>query len=316
MSEKICVYYGDALRQYGFGQGHPFGPDRIDAFWKEFVVRGLDSKVDIGSPVSCSREDLLLFHTPEYIDKLQHLSKSGEGYLDCGDTPAFEGVYEAACAVTGTVLDALEKLLSNQYRKIFIPIAGLHHARRDRAEGFCAVNDIGVAIEWLKLKGINKIAYIDIDAHHGDGVFYGFENDPAVIFADIHEDGKALFPGTGDASEAGREKGEGYKLNIPMAPGADDEKFYEAWERVEKFLQNFEPEIFLLQAGADSIAGDPITHLEYSPKAHAHATKRLCELAAGAAQDRLLVMGGGGYNRDNLARTWAAVVETMLTHQG
>jgi acetoin utilization protein AcuC len=316
MSNRVCVYYGDELRKYGFGEGHPFGPDRIDAFWTEFVARGFDGKVDIGLPVSCTRNELLLFHTPDYIDKLQRLSKLGEGYLDFGDTPAFHGVYEAACTVTGTVLDALEHLLSGKYKNIFIPIAGLHHARRDRAEGFCAVNDIGVAIEWLKLKGIHKIAYIDIDAHHGDGVFYGFENDPAIFFADIHEDGKVLFPGTGDKTETGQGEAAGYKLNIPMAPDADDEQFYKAWEKVEDFLANYEPEIFLLQAGADSIAGDPITHLAYSPKAHAHATERLCELAERTAQGRLLTMGGGGYNRANLAKAWTAVVETMLVHQG
>jgi len=246
---------------------------------------------------------------------LQYLSKTGTGYLDFGDTPAFVGVYEAACTVTGTVLDALKNLLSGKFHKVFIPIAGLHHARRDRAEGFCAVNDIGVGIEWLKLQGIRKIAYIDIDAHHGDGVYYGFEDDRTVIFADLHEDGQYLFPGTGNKSETGKGEAVGFKLNIPMAPGSSDEQFYQSWTLVEEFLGEHDPEIFLLQAGADSIAGDPITHMAYTSNAHSHATRRLCELADQSANGRFLAMGGGGYNRDNLARAWSAVVDAMLTYQ-
>ena len=315
MAGKTCIYYGEALKKYGFGKNHPFGPDRLDAFWQEASARGLNNKVTIGTPVSCGREELLLFHTTEYINKLQFLSQVGEGYLDFGDTPAYQGIYEASCTVAGTVLDALARLIAGDYTNIFIPIAGLHHARRDRAEGFCAVNDIGIAIEWLKIKGLKKIAYIDIDAHHGDGVFYGFENDPDVLFADIHEDGEVLFPGTGAITETGKGEATGHKLNIPMSPGADDEQFYQAWKEVEDYLAQYEPEIFILQAGADSIAGDPITHLAYSPKAHAHATSRLIELSKSTARGRLLVLGGGGYNRDNLARAWCAVVEVMVAHQ-
>jgi len=315
MPNNICVYYGEALRQYGFGQGHPFGPDRLDAFWAEASARGLDKKVEVASPVSCGREELLLFHTTEYINKLQFLSQTGEGYLDFGDTPAFPGIYEASCTVAGTVLDALAKLVAGTYRNIFVPIAGLHHARRDRAGGFCAVNDIGIAIEWLKIQGFKKIAYIDIDAHHGDGVFYGFEDDPDVLFADLHEDGEYLYPGTGAITETGKGRATGCKLNIPMPPGADDEQFYLAWEKVESYLAQYKPEIYILQAGADSITGDPITHMAYSPKAHAHATSRLNKLAGSSAQGRLLVLGGGGYNRDNLAQAWCAVVEAMLANQ-
>lgn len=315
MQESVFVYYGDGLRQYGFGQDHPFGPDRIDAFWREMQHEGLDKQVLIHEPASCTKEDLLLFHTPEYIEKLFTLSQSGEGYLDYGDTPAFEGVYEAASFVAGSVLDALGKIIDGPIRRGFVPIAGLHHARRDQAEGFCAVNDVGIAIEWLLMKDFKKIGYVDIDAHHGDGVYYGFEDDPRVIFADIHEDGRYLFPGTGDSSETGSGEAKGKKLNLPMESGSDDEAFYRVWDEVEAFMEKHEPEIFILQAGADSIKGDPITHLSYSPRAHSHATSRLCYLADKHAQGRLLALGGGGYNRENLAKSWTEVVKTMLRHQ-
>ena len=194
-----------------------------------------------------------------------------------------------------------------------MPIAGLHHARRDSAAGFCVFNDAGVAIEALRRRhGVRRIAYVDIDAHHGDGVFYAFEDDPDLIFADTHEDGRFLYPGTGAASETGTGKARGAKLNIPLPPGADDAVFLRAWPEIEEFVRRSRPEFILLQAGADSVAGDPITHLQLTPAAHAHAGARLCALADECCRGRIVALGGGGYNRANLAAAWCAVVAAML----
>jgi len=310
---RVRVYHGKALAAYGFGHGHPFGPDRLAAFWQEMTRRGLDWQCDVGAPVACSEEDLALFHTADYIARVKRLSQTGEGYLDFGDTPAFPGVFEAASVVVGSVLDGLKHILADDCRRVFVPIAGLHHARRDGAAGFCVFNDIGVLIEALRRRhGIRRVAYVDIDAHHGDGVFYGFEDDPDLIFADIHEDGRYLYPGTGAATETGAGGAKGTKLNIPMEPGADDAAFHRVWPRVEEFLRAGKPEFLILQAGADSITGDPITHMQYTPAAHAHATTRLCALADEFCQGRIMATGGGGYDRPNLARAWCAVVEAML----
>ena len=309
----LRLYHGDALAEYGFGAGHPFGPDRLGAFWNECVARGLDQRAQLAAPVQASESELLRFHTREYIERVKFQSKTGVGYLDGGDTPAFIGVYEAAATVVGTTLDAVAHCVSGQAPRAFIPIAGLHHARRDSAAGFCVLNDIGVAIETLRaVHGVQRIAYVDIDAHHGDGVYYAFAADPQVIFADLHEDGRFLYPGTGSANETGTGAALGTKLNIPMPPGADDAAFLREWPRVEEFIRAGRPEIILLQAGADSIAGDPITHLQYTPVAHAHATRRLCMLADELCDGRIVSMGGGGYDRDNLAAAWCAVVEALL----
>ena len=199
------------------------------------------------------------------------------------------------------------------YPRVLLPIAGLHHARRDSAAGFCVFNDPGVIIETLRKQyGIKRIAYVDIDAHHGDGVFYAFEDDPDLIFADIHEDGRFLYPGTGFAHETGKGTAKGSKLNIPMLPGADDHAFHQAWPQLEEFVRSAKPEMILLQAGADSIKGDPITHMQFTPAAHAHAARRLCVLADEFCQGRIIAMGGGGYNRTNLALAWSAVMQAML----
>jgi acetoin utilization protein AcuC len=310
---RVRVYHGKALAAYGFGHGHPFGPDRLAAFWQEMTRRGLDWQCDVGTPVACAEEDLALFHTADYIARVKHQSQTGEGYLDFGDTPAFPGVFEAASAVVGSVLDGLNNILAGNCQRVFVPIAGLHHARRDGAAGFCVFNDIGVLIEALRRRhGIRRVAYVDIDAHHGDGVFYGFEDDPDLIFADIHEDGRYLYPGTGAADETGKGAAKGTKLNIPMEPGADDSVFHRVWPRVEEFVRAGKPEFIILQAGADSIAGDPITHMQYTPGAHAHAATRLCALADEFCQGRIIATGGGGYDRANLAAAWTRVVEAML----
>jgi len=160
--------------------------------------------------------------------------------------------------------------------------------------------------------GLNRVAYIDIDAHHGDGVYYGFEDERRLIFADLHEDGQYLYPGTGMTSEVGTGPARGSKLNIPMAPGSTDEQFYPAWDQVELHLEKFPPDFILLQCGADSIEGDPITHMCFSPAAHRHAAHRLVALAERYCSGRLLAMGGGGYNRDNLAAAWVAVVAGLV----
>jgi acetoin utilization protein AcuC len=310
---RVRVYHGEALAAYGFGQGHPFGADRLGAFWQEAVRKGIDRKAEIAAPVSCTESDLALFHTADYIARVRQQSVSGEGYLDDGDTPAFKGVFEAAAVVVGSVLDGLHGIIEGRCERVFVPIAGLHHARRDSAAGFCVFNDIGVLIEALRRRhGIQRVAYVDIDAHHGDGVFYAFEDDPDLIFADIHEDGRYLYPGTGGAQETGKGKAKGTKLNIPLEPGADDAVFHRVWPRVEEFVRAGRPEFIILQAGADSIAGDPITHMQFTPAAHAHATARLCALADEFCHGRIIGLGGGGYDRVNLAAAWTGVVQTML----
>jgi len=304
---------GESLAQYGFGQGHPFGLDRYAAFAAEFEKRGLIHRVTIHEPVVAKDQTILTFHTPEYLEQVKRQSIAGQGYLDYGDTPAFVGVYEAAATVVGTTLAAVHAVMRQQTQRAFIPIAGLHHARRDMAGGFCVFNDCGVAIEVLRKEyGLRRIAYVDIDAHHGDGVFYSYEADPEVAIVDFHEDGRYLYPGTGTADETGTGAARGTKLNIPMPPLANDVTFLQHWDRAENFIRQVQPEIILLQCGADSILGDPLTHLAYTPATHGYATRRLCQIADQFCQGRVVAMGGGGYNRVNLANTWCEVVTALL----
>ena len=309
---NVAVVVSERVARYGFGDGHPFGPDRHAAFVREFAARGLDRRVTVLEPRSASDEELRAFHTPAYLDFVRERSANGNGFLDAGDTPAFRGVYEAAADVVGATLSAMEAIMQGQCRRAFVPIAGLHHAARDRAAGFCVFNDCGVAIELLKRAGLKRVAYVDIDAHHGDGVFYAFEHDAAVVFADLHEDGRFLYPGTGSADEIGRGAASGTKLNLPLPPGADDRIFEGVWPQVTAHLERFAPEFIILQCGADSLEGDPITHLRFSPRSHGRAARDLAQLAERCGHGRVLALGGGGYNRTNLAHAWNTVVENLM----
>lgn len=314
-SSNVLLISGDEIARYGFGEGHPFGPDRHEAFMRELHRCGLDGRVQRGSGRTATRAELESFHSPAYVDLVRDRCAHGHGYLDAGDTPAWKGLFEVASNVVGGTLNAVDAVMQGKARRGFIPIGGLHHASRGHAAGFCVFNDCGVAIEILRSKyGLRRIAYVDIDAHHGDGVFYAFENDPDVLFADIHEDGRHLYPGTGSSEESGAGPAQGTKLNIPMQPGADDDDYRAAWARVEEYLRTGRPEFILFQCGADSMEGDPITHMRFSEAVHGHAAARLCAIADELGHGRVVGMGGGGYNRRNLARGWTRVVQAFVDH--
>jgi acetoin utilization protein AcuC len=160
---------------------------------------------------------------------------------------------------------------------------------------------------------LKRILYVDIDAHHGDGVFYEFEDDPDLFIADIHEDGSFLYPGTGFESETGLGEARGTKLNLPLQPGATDSDFLSAFTKIETFVEPLDFELIIFQCGADGLSGDPLTHLKYSEKSHEYAAKVLHRIAHEKTGGRIIGLGGGGYNTENLAKAWNKVVEVFAS---
>jgi acetoin utilization protein AcuC len=312
-----AVFFGEELAKYSFGKSHPFNSDRIYAFWSKFNALELDksTQIRIEKPDAVQEESILDFQDKEYLEFIKKASKHGTGLLDLGDTPAFKGVFEASSYVVGTSLKALDLVITktNRISHAFNPIGGLHHARRGSAGGFCVFNDIGIVIMIARRKyGITKIAYVDIDAHHGDGVYYEFEDDPMLFIADIHEDGHYLYPGTGTESETGSGDAKGTKLNIPLKPNSDDNDFIAAFNRVEEFIDNIaKPQLIILQCGADCINGDPLTHLKYTPKAHRYTADILHRLSHKHCNGRIIALGGGGYNKSNVANAWTEVINSL-----
>jgi acetoin utilization protein AcuC len=307
------LFVSRELGRYGFPEGHPLSVDRQGAFWRAACRRGLNHKVTLAEAGLASMEAIGRFHTAQYIDRVMEASRRGSGYLDYGDTPAFAGCYEVAARVVGAALEGARRILSGAARRSFQPIGGLHHARRGGAAGFCVFNDPGVLIETLRAEhGVRRIAYVDIDVHHGDGVFYEFLDDPDLICVDIHEDGQFLYPGTGSAHETGGGAAAGSKLNLPLAPGSGDAQFLRAWEEAERFLDQARPQFFIFQCGADCLGGDPLAHLALTAAAHRHAARRLVALAERHAGGRLMAFGGGGYDLENLSLAWCAVLEALI----
>jgi acetoin utilization protein AcuC len=311
------LFLSPELGRYGFPEGHPLSVDRQGAFWRQACALGLDRKVTLAEAPAAPKEAIQRFHTVEYIDRVIAASRRGSGYLDNGDTPAFPGCYEVTAHVVGAALEGARRIMATEARRSFQPIGGLHHARRGAAAGFCVFNDPGVLIETLRSEhGVRRIAYVDIDVHHGDGVFYEFEHDPDVVCVDIHEDGQFLYPGSGSVDESGSGVAEGTKLNLPLAPGSGDREFLRAWEKAERFVDVARPEFVILQCGADGLAGDPLADLRLTAAAHAHAARRLVALAERHARGRLMAFGGGGYRLENLSAAWCAVLEVLVEGAG
>jgi acetoin utilization protein AcuC len=311
---RVNLYVGEVLGRYGFLDGHPLGMDRQGAFFRETQARGLDKRTKVGAPTTpAARQAIERFHTPAFVDKVANAERDGLALLDQGDTPVFPDVYPISATVVAAALDGLDSVMRGDALRTFQPIGGLHHAGRGHAAGFCVFNDLGVVIETLRRTyGVQRVAYVDIDVHHGDGIFYAFEDDPHLIFADIHQDGSTLYPGTGHAHETGKGAAAGTKLNIPLPAGAGDAEFFAAWRRVEAHFEKHPAEFYVFQCGADGLKGDPLASLEYSPAVHAHAARALRRLADAQAHGRLMAFGGGGYSRPNLAAAWNNVVAELL----
>jgi acetoin utilization protein AcuC len=310
---RLGVSFGQQSFLYSFPTGNPMNASRLSRF-ADFIEkhrRGTGG-FTVVDPVSASEGDLLVFHTKEYVDRVREASATGKGNLGSEDTPAYPGVYEASLFPVGSTLKGLDLIMEGEFDHFFNPVGGLHHSAPDEARGFCVFNDSVIAIaKALNTYKLRSVAYVDIDAHHGDGVYYEFEPDPRVIIGDVHEHGRFLYPGTGDDTETGTGFAVGTKLNVGLLPGSGDKEFVQAFDRVEEFVKRSKPEMIFFQCGADGLVGDPITDLNYTSAAHAYAAKKLHRLAHEQCGGRILAMGGGGYSAMNVALAWGAVAKEL-----
>jgi acetoin utilization protein AcuC len=304
---KTAFIYADDFAKYDYGPEHPLKPFRLKLTYELIKAYGLLSLPDVRvvEAKPAEEEDLLLYHTRDYLEVLKAansgLEVPGEEYygLGIGDNPVFEGVFEWSRLVTGASLQAAELVDSNEVPIAFNISGGLHHALASRASGFCYINDPVIVIASLLKKG-RRVAYIDIDAHHGDGVQEAFYRTDKVMTISLHESGKYLFPGTGFEGETGEGKGKGCSVNIPLPPSSDDELFVYAFnEVVPLLLERFRPDIVVGQLGVDSFRTDPLAHLNYSTNGFCEVVSKMKELSP-----RWIALGGGGYEITNVAKAW------------
>jgi acetoin utilization protein AcuC len=304
---KTAFIYSDDFAKYDYGPGHPLKPYRLKLTHDLIRAYGLLSLPDISflGAIPAEEDDLLLYHTGDYIEILKAADSGleipgGERYgLGMGDNPVFEGMFEWSRLVTGASLQASELVDSGDVAIAFNISGGLHHALASRASGFCYINDPVIVISSL-LKKDRRVAYIDIDAHHGDGVQEAFYHTDKVLTISLHESGKYLFPGTGFESETGGERGRGYSVNIPMPPFSDDELFVYAFDEVvPSLIDRFKPDVIVSQLGADSFLSDPLSHLNYTTHGFCEVVRKIKELST-----RWIALGGGGYEITNVAKAW------------
>src|SRR5437773_894746 len=281
--------------------------ERLPLTWRLMRAYGLTTlpHARVVAPEPAAETDIARYHTREYLDVLKRADTGldpadGALYgLGLGDNPVFRGLWEVAQLVAAGSLTAADLVASGQVDRAFHFAGGLHHAHRDRASGFCYVNDAVLAILRLRAQGM-RVAYVDIDAHHGDGVQEAFYSDPNVLTISVHERGERLFPGTGFVHEAGEGEGVGYAVNLPLEAYTDPTVYLPAFEAVvPPLVTAFKPDVIVAQLGIDSHRTDPLTHLALDVQGFARALGRIAPLAP-----RLVALGGGGYDLTNVARAW------------
>jgi acetoin utilization protein AcuC len=317
MSDSVRVVWDDELIAYDFGPGHPLAPVRVELTMALARELGVLDRVELAGCAPATDDDLAMVHKRSYIDLVKQVSKTGEPDLRCGlgttDNPAFRGVHEASALVAGATLAAGKAVWRGEVQHALNVAGGLHHAMPAVASGFCVYNDAAVAIAWMLANGAERIAYVDVDVHHGDGVQAIFYDDPRVLTISLHESPRTLFPGTGFASETGAD---GTAVNVALPAGCGDSGWLRAFHAVvPPLLREFSPQVLVSQQGCDSHALDPLAHLMLSVDGQRMAYQALHRLAHETAQGRWLATGGGGYELVQVVpRVWTHLIAEAAGH--
>ncbi|OHV38247.1 acetoin utilization protein AcuC [Pseudofrankia sp. EUN1h] len=310
------VVWDEAMLGYDFGPHHPLHPVRL-ALTMDLATRAgvLASPGIVTAAGSLASDQLIeLVHDPTYVAAVRHVGAPGAGNprlaamfaLGTADNPVFQRMHEAAAAVTGGTLDAARAVWSGTHQHAVALAGGLHHAMRAGASGFCVYNDPAVAIAWLLSAGARRVAYVDIDVHHGDGVQAAFYDDPRVLTISLHQTGRSLFPGTGFPDEVGAGDAEGTAVNVALPPGTDDAGWLRAFSGVVPvLLRQFRPDVLVTQHGCDTHRLDPLADLRLTVDGQRASYLALHDLAHEVAGGRWLACGGGGYALETVVpRAW------------
>ena len=313
MSASVRVPWDEALIGYDFGAGHPLNPLRVDLTMRlarEFGVLDLPH-VRCVRPQPATDQQLQLVHDPDYVAAVKRAAEHPDRPdlthgLGTPDTPTFAGMHDASALIVGATLAAAEAVWSGQAEHAINVAGGLHHAMPGAASGFCVYNDPAIAIAWLLEQGAERVAYVDVDVHHGDGVERAFWDEPRVLTISLHESGRYLFPGTGFPEDVGGPAARGQAVNVALAPGTADPAWLRAFHAVvPPLLAEFKPEVLVTQHGCDSHLLDPLAHLGLTVDGQREAYAALHRLAHEHAGGRWVACGGGGYELAQVVpRAW------------
>ncbi|HUX97914.1 MAG TPA: acetoin utilization protein AcuC [Candidatus Deferrimicrobium sp.] len=320
MSKAILIFSEDYLK-YDFGPQHPLRPVRLQLTYELLKAYGVfDGKsAEITPPRMATEEELQLVHSKEYISLIKKFSRSdSEVYsayeigLGPGDNPIFHGMYEASSLVAGGSLVAADLVMENENVTAFNIAGGLHHAMPDRASGFCIFNDPAITAAYLRKKYNARVAYLDIDAHAGDGVNWIFYDDPNVLTISFHESGRYLFPGTCFEDDIGKDLGKGFAVNIPLLPYTHKDIYLKIFDEIVPLLiKAFKPDVIINQCGVDTHYTDPLPHLLLTVQTYEALAQRIKNLSQKFANNKWIALGGGGYNPSLVARAWSTMFSIM-----
>lgn len=313
---SCALVWSDEMARYRFRPGHPLDPRRLELTMD--LIRALDLVGEdrpVVTPEPATDDDLLAVHHPDYVEAVKAVSGDPSHPVDrrfglgTEDVPIVPRMHEMSRAVVGSTLTAARLVASGAATRAFSIAGGLHHAHADAASGFCVYNDLAVAIEWLRRERGLRVLYVDVDAHHGDGVQSIFYRDPDVLTISLHESGLYLFPASGFVDEIGEGDGHGYAANVPLEAQTEDASFLAAFDAIVPDLAAaFRPDVIVLQAGCDAHAFDPLTHLRCSTVLFEALTRRVVDLAERHCAGRVVATGGGGYAiQDVVPRAWTLV---------
>lgn len=314
---RAAVVWDEAFLSYHLGGRHPLNPIRLDLTIRLSRSLGVLDGVQPLVPEPATDDELRTVHSDDYIAAVKrapHLRRYVGHGLGTADNPVFEGMHESSALVAGGSLMAADEILAGRAARAANIAGGLHHAMRDRASGFCVYNDCVLAIRRLLDHGVSRVAYVDIDVHHGDGVQVAFSEDPRVLTISLHQHPATLWPGTGDCTDVGGPGAEGFAVNLPLPPGTRDAEWLRAFHAVVPgLLRVFAPEVLVTQHGADTHAEDPLAELALSVDGQRAAHLALRELAEQTAGGRWLALGGGGYSLFRVVpRTWTHLLAGLL----
>lgn len=325
MVDKVGLIYTDKYQDYDFGQNHPLRPLRLKLTYSLMEKLGLfdNDLLEIRTPIPATKEEILRVHSLEYVNAVEKLSKNPNDSsvspypygLGPGDNPVFKGMYESSALVCGASKLASDLVWDdNDITMAFNPAGGLHHALKSKASGFCIFNDIAVAIKHLQhLKKDIRIAYLDIDCHHGDGVQWLFYDDPRVLTISFHQSGKFLFPGTGNTNETGEGSSTGGAINFPLLPGTSNKMFLKLFRYcVPRILEAFSPDLLFTQLGVDMHFDDPLTQMGLSLSVYRDVAQTIRSSVRDYCQNRWVAVGGGGYLMTVVPRAWTIFLARML----
>ena len=314
---SATVVWDEAFLAYDLGGQHPLDPVRLDLTMRLARSLGVLDGVAPLAPVVATEAQLLVAHSADYLHAVRAAPDArfpvGHG-LGTSDNPVFARMHEASALVAGGSVLAAEQISSGRVRRAVNIAGGLHHAMRDHAAGFCVYNDCVLAIRHLLDRGATRVAYVDIDVHHGDGVQAAFVDDPRVLTISLHQHPDTLWPGTGRPGEIGKEPAAGCAVNVTLPPGTGDSGWLRAFHAVVPgLLRSFAPEVLVTQHGADTHAEDPLADLALSVDGQRAAHQALRALAEEVAGGRWLALGGGGYSLFRVVpRSWTHLLATVL----